>query len=343
MAIARAAGVESELELAFAGLHQLCAPFVDRLERLPGPQREALGTAFGLRDGDAPDRFLVGLAVLSLLSDVAEERPLVCVVDDAQWLDGATAQVLAFVARRLAAESVGLVLAVRESGGERHFDGLAELVVHGLDDRDARALLEAVVTGPLDERVRDRIVSETRGNPLALLELPRGRTPAELAGGFGLGDGPALTARIEESFRERLAPLPPSTRLLLLVAAAEPVGDPLLVWRAAERLGISGDAAPPATSAGLIELGAQVRFLHPLVRSAVYGAAARGRAPGRPSRAGRGDGRRRRSRSPRLASRPGDGRARRGRRRRAGALGRPRAGPRRPGGGCRLLRASRRA
>ena len=275
-AIARAAGVESELELAFAGLHQLCAPFVDRLDRLPGPQREALGTAFGLRDGDAPDRFLVGLAVLSLLSDVAEERPLVCVVDDAQWLDGATAQVLAFVARRLAAESVGLVLAARETRGERPFDGLAELVVRGLDDRDARALLEAVVTGPLDERVRDRIVSETRGNPLALLELPRGRTPAELAGGFGLGDGPddlSPPARIEESFRERLAPLPSSTRLLLLVAAAEPVGDPLLVWRAAEQLGISGDAAPPATSAGLIEFGAQVRFTHPLVRSAVYGAA----------------------------------------------------------------------
>ena len=271
--IARAAGVGSELELAFAGLQQLCSPFADRLERLPGPQRDALGTAFGLRDGGAPDRFLVGLAVLSLLSDAAEERPLVCVVDDAQWLDGATAHVLAFVARRLAAESVGLVLAVRESDAEHHFEGLPELVVQGLDDRDARALLETVVTGPLDERVRDRIVSETRGNPLALLELPRGRTPAELAGGFGLGDGPALTGRIEASFRERLAPLPPPTRLLLLVAAAEPVGDPLLVWRAAERLGVSGDAAPPAVSAGLVDFGAQVRFLHPLVRSAVYGAA----------------------------------------------------------------------
>jgi hypothetical protein len=230
-AIARAAGVEAEMELAFAGLHQLCAPFVDRLERLPGPQRDALGTAFGLRDGDAPDRFLVGLAVLSLLADVAEERPLVCIMDDAQWLDGASAQALAFVARRLGAESVGLVFAVREPTGERHFEGLSELLVHGLDDRDARELLEAVVAGPLDERVRDRIVSETRGNPLALLELPRGRTPAELAGGFGLADGPALSGRIEESFRERLAPLPPATRLLLLVAAAEPVGDPLLVWR----------------------------------------------------------------------------------------------------------------
>jgi DNA-binding CsgD family transcriptional regulator len=272
--IARATGVESEMELAYASLQQLCAPFADRIERLPGPQREALGAAFGVNDAGAPDRFLIGLAVLSLLSDVAEERPLVCVVDDAQWLDGASAQVLAFVARRLAAESVGLVLAVRESGGKRHFDGLAELVVRGLDDRDAQALLETVVAGPLDERVRDRLVRETRGNPLALTELPRGRTPAELAGGFGLADGPALTGRIEESFRARLAPLPAATRLLLLVAAAEPVGDPLLVWRAAARLGVADDAAPPATSAGLLELGTQVRFLHPLVRSAVYSDAA---------------------------------------------------------------------
>ena len=267
--IARAAGVESEMELAFAGLHQLCAPFVDRLDRLPGPQREALGTALGLREGDAPDRFLVGLSVLSLLSDAAEDRPLVCVVDDAQWLDGASAQALAFVARRLGAESVGLVFAVREL----QLEGLPELVVRGLDDGDAQALLEAVVAGPLDERVRDRIVAETRGNPLALLELPRGRTPAELAGGFGLNGGPALAGRIEERFQEQLAELPPATRLLLLVAAAEPVGDPLLVWKAAAALGIEGGAADPATEAGLVELGAQVRFRHPLVRSAVYGAA----------------------------------------------------------------------
>jgi DNA-binding CsgD family transcriptional regulator len=273
-AVARAAGVESEMELAFAGLHQLCAPFVDRLDRLPGPQREALGTAFGLRDGDAPDRFLVGLAVLSLLSDVAEERPLVAIVDDAQWLDAGSAQALAFVARRLGVESVGLVFAVREPAVERQFDGLAELIVDGLDDRDAHELLRGVITGPLDQRVRDRIVAETRGNPLALLELPRGRTPAELAGGFGLADGPALSGRIEESFRERLAPLPPSTRLLLLVAAAEPVGDPLVVWKAAAALELDAAAAAPATATGLVELGAQVRFGHSLVRSAVYRAAA---------------------------------------------------------------------
>jgi DNA-binding CsgD family transcriptional regulator len=272
-AIARASGVESEMELAYAGLQQLCAPFLDHLKRLPGPQRDALSTAFGLRDGDAPDRFLVGLAVLSLLSDIAEQRPRVCVVDDAQWLDAASAQALAFVARRLGTESVGLVFCVREPGGGPYFDGLPELAVGGLDDRAARELLATVVAGPLDERVRDRIVAETRGNPLALLELPRGRTPAELAGGFGLPDGPAVPGRIEQTFRERLAPLSRSTRLLLLLAAAEPTGDPVLVWRAAAELGIGPDAATPAAGAGLADFGAQVRFGHPLVRSAVYGAA----------------------------------------------------------------------
>ncbi len=272
--VVRAAGVESEMELAFAGLQLLCAPLRDRLERLPRPQREALATAFGLGDGDAPDRFLVGLAVLSLLSDAAEERPLVCVVDDAQWLDAASAQALAFVARRLQAESAGLVLAVRETAGERRFAELDELVVAGLEAGDARALLEAVLTGPLDERVRDRIVAETRGNPLALLELPRGRTPAELAGGFGLNGEPALAGRIEARYQERLETLPEASRLLLLVAAAEPLGDPLLLWSAAAALGIDAGAGAPAADAGLIELGTQVRFHHPLVRSAVYGAAA---------------------------------------------------------------------
>jgi DNA-binding CsgD family transcriptional regulator len=272
-AVARATGVGSEMELAYAGLQQLCAPFLDRLEGLPGPQRDALGSAFGLRDGEAPDRFLVGLAVLSLLTDVAEDRPLVCIVDDAQWLDTASAQALTFVARRLGAESVGLVFAEREPFGERHFEGLPELILFGLNDPEARELLARVVTGPLDERVRDRIVAETSGNPLALLELPRGRTLAELAGGFGLANGPALSGRIEQAFRERLATLPSSTRLLLLVAAAEPVGDPVVVWRAAAELGIGPNAAAPGTAAGLVNFGAQVRFRHPLVRSAVYGAA----------------------------------------------------------------------
>ena len=234
--VARAVGVESEMELAFAALQQLCAPMLDRLDRLPAPQQDALGVAFGLRAGDAPDRFLVGLAVLSLLAEVAEEQPLVCVVDDAQWLDRASAQALVFVARRLLAESVALVLVTREPSEE--LEGLPELVVEGLRNGDARALLGSALRVPLDERVRERIVAETRGNPLALLELPRGLTPAELAGGFGLPDAPGLSGRIEDSFRRRLAGLPADTQRLLLVAAAEPVGDPVLVWRAAGRLGI---------------------------------------------------------------------------------------------------------
>ena len=270
--IVRAVGVESEMELAFAGLHQLCAPMLDRFERLPGPQRDALATTFGLNLGAVPHRFLVGLAVLSLLSEVAEEQPLLCVVDDGQWLDEASAQVLGFVARRLLAESVAVVFAMREPSEE--FRGLPELVVEGLRDEDACELLASVIRGPLDDRIRDRIVAETRGNPLALLELPRGLTPAELAGGFGLPDAMALSGRIEESFQQRVDAQPKQTKLLLLVAAAEPVGDPILVRRAAERIGLSVEAPGPAEAAGLLELGARVRFRHPLVRSAVYRSAA---------------------------------------------------------------------
>jgi DNA-binding CsgD family transcriptional regulator len=266
---ARTAGVESEMELAFAGLQQFCAPFLDRLDRAPDPQREALSKAFGLSHGDRPDRFLIGLAVLGLLSDVAEERPLVCVVDDVQWLDHASVQVLGFVARRLQAESIALVFAVRETGGEDDLTGLDEIRLDGLADNDARALLDSVLTGPLEERVRDRIVAETRGNPLALLELPRGLTPEALAGGFGSPAASALPGHIEASFQRRLAALPPPTRRLLLVAAAEPLGDPLLVKRAAERLGVEA-ATGPAIATGLLDLGWRVRFQHPLVRSAVY-------------------------------------------------------------------------
>ena len=271
MRVARAVGVESEMELAFASLHVLCAPLLDRVEGLPGPQRDALGVAFGLRAGAAPDRFLVGLAVLTLLAEVAEDRPLLCVVDDAQWLDRASAQVLAFAARRLLAEPVGLIFAAREPGEQ--FGGLAELEVRGLPDQDARALLGSVVRFGLDEQVRDRIVAETNGNPLALLELPRGLGPAQLAGGFGLVEAQAVPARIEEGFRRRLAALPADTRSLLLVAAAEPAGDPVLVWRAAGRLGIAASAAKAAQADGLLETGGRVRFRHPLVRSAVYSAA----------------------------------------------------------------------
>jgi DNA-binding CsgD family transcriptional regulator len=267
-AITHAAGVEGEMELPFAGLQQVCAPMLDRLERLPAPQRDALAVAFGLTAADAPDRFLVGLAVLSLVSAAAESQPLLCVVDDAQWLDHASAQALAFVARRLLAEPVALLFGVRKPSEELR--DLPELVMEGLSDDDARTLLGAVMTGPLDELVRDRFVAETRGNPLALLELPRGLTPAELAGGFGLPVAPALSGRIEQSFQRRLAPLPQPTRRLLLVAAAEPVGDPGLLWRAADQLGIDASAADVAETEGLLEVGAGVTFRHPLVRSAVY-------------------------------------------------------------------------
>jgi DNA-binding CsgD family transcriptional regulator len=268
--VERAAGAESEMELPFAGLQQLCAPMLDALDRLPGPQRDALATAFGLSSGDAPDRFLVGLAVLSLLAEVAEEKPLVCLIDDAQWLDRVSAQTLAFVARRLLAEQVALVFAVREPGDEHEFSGLKGIHVRGLPDDDARALLGSVIRGPVDERVRDRILAETRGNPLALLELPRGLTPAELAAGFGLHDTAPLTSRIEDGFLRRLEALPDQTRRLLLIAAAEPVGDAASLWRAIEQLEIPPEALAPAEAAGLIEIGAQVRFRHPLVRSAAY-------------------------------------------------------------------------
>ncbi|MFL5829029.1 MAG: AAA family ATPase [Solirubrobacteraceae bacterium] len=266
--VVRAVAVESEMELAFASLHQLCAPMLDRIDRLPGPQHDALGIVFGLRAGTVPDQFFVGLAVLSLLSEVAEERPLVCVVDDAQWLDRASAQTLGFVARRLLAESVLVLFAGRETGAELR--GLPELEVRGLRDGDARELLGSVIRGPLDERVRERIVAETRGNPLALLELPKGLSSAQLAGGFGLPSGQSLPGRIEENFRRRLGDLPEETQRLVLVAAAEPVGDPALLWAAAQRLGIMREALAPAVSAGLLEVSAQVRFRHPLVRSAVY-------------------------------------------------------------------------
>jgi len=266
--VARATGVQSEMEFVFSGLHQLCAPLLKRAERLPVPQRDALRTAFGLAPGPPPDLFYVGLAVLSLLCGVAESQPLVCLIDDEQWLDQGSAHVLGFVARRLAADPVGLVLAAREPRAE--LAGLPELNVEGLQPEDARALLEGALAGPLDERVRDLIIAETRGNPLALLELPRGLTPVELAGGFGLPGAASLTGRIEDSFLRQLDALPEQTRRLVLLAAADPSGDPELVWRAAAQLGIPVHARTPAVEARLAEFGGRVQFRHPLVRSAVY-------------------------------------------------------------------------
>ena len=268
--IAWATGVENEMELAFAGLHSLCTPWLDRLGVLPEPQREALSTAFGLSSGPPPERFLVGLAVLSLLADVAEEQPVVCIVDDAQWLDQVSSQTLAFVARRLLAERVGFVFSVRGLGADDTFTGLPELLVEGLATDDARQLLDLTIPGVLDEQVKARILDETRGNPLALMQLPRGLTPAELAGGFGLTNTRPLTSRIEQSFLQQVRALPRDTQLLLLTAAAEPLGDVSLLWRAAEFLGIGAEAAQPAEADGLIEFGTRVRFPHPLVRSAIY-------------------------------------------------------------------------
>src|SRR3984885_6459671 len=246
--VARAVGVESEMELAFAALQQLCAPMMDRLGRLPAPQRDALGVTFGLSAGNPPDRFLVGLAVLSLFSEIAHERPLLCVVDDAQWLDRAPAQPLVVVARRLLAESGALIFATRDPGDE--LEGLPRLAVEGLRNGDARALLGSALRVPLDDRVRERLLAETRGNPLALLELPRGLTAAELAGGFGLPDAPGLSGRIENTFRNRLARLPADTQRLMLVAAAEPAGDPVLMWRAGTRRGGGVGGGGRATGGG---------------------------------------------------------------------------------------------
>jgi DNA-binding CsgD family transcriptional regulator len=269
--VLRAVGVESEMELAFAGLLQLCTPLLGSLAELPAPQREALEIVFGITAGPAPDRFLVGLAVLNLLSEAASSQPLLCVVDDAQWLDTASALVLAFVARRLLAEAVVFLFASRELGGEP--GDLPELQIQGLRSGDARALLGSVVAGRLDDRVRDVIIAETRGNPLALLELPRGLSPAQLAGGFGVTSALSLSTRIEESFLRQLHSFPEDTQRLLLLAAAEPLGDPVLLWGAAQQLKVPYEALTIATSVGMLEVGTCVRFRHPLVRSGVYRAA----------------------------------------------------------------------
>ncbi|BEL02006.1 LuxR family transcriptional regulator [Actinoplanes sichuanensis] len=294
--VVRSAGVEPETELAYSALQQLCAPLLEHLDRLPEPQRDALSTAFGLSSGRPPEGLVIGLAVLGLLAEAAAEQPLICVVDDAQWLDRMSEVILTFVARRLDSESVALIFAVRGTV----LDGLPDLLLEGLPDAEARALLDSVLPGLVDTRVRDRIVAETRGNPLALLELPRDLSPAELAFGFGqstrefgqsprgFGQGPrgfeqspggfgpgprgeaSVAGRVEETFQRRIAALPEDARTLLLAAAVEPVGDVPLLWRAAQRLGVGPEAAAPVEAAGLVEFGARVRFRHPLVRSASH-------------------------------------------------------------------------
>lgn len=265
------AGVQSDMELAFAGLQQLCAPLMDHVDELPDPQREALNVAFGRGAGPTPDRFLVGLAVLSLMAAATDDQPLLCIVDDAQWLDQVSVQILAFVARRLLAERVALVFAVRD-----HPDvlaGLPELMIDGLSNDDARALLESVTLGAIDPPIRDRIVAETRGNPLAIVEVPRSVSAAELSGGFWISGKRSSTAAIENDFVRCVQALPVDTQSLLLLAAAEPLGDAALFLRAAARLGVPVDALAPAEDAGVIEFGPRMRFHHPLMRSAAYRAA----------------------------------------------------------------------
>jgi DNA-binding CsgD family transcriptional regulator len=269
--VERAVGVEGEMELAYAAVHRLCSPILDLRASLPDPQREALEVALGLTGGSPPNPFLVGVAVLGLMTEAAADRPLLCVVDDAQWVDLASMGVLAFVARRLLAEKIGIVFAAREP--IHVLRGFAELRVDPLGHRDARALLDSVLPARLDERVLERIVVETGGNPLALLELPRDLTPAQLAGGFGLPIALPLSTQIEESFVRRLARLPRDTRRRLLLAAADLTGDAALEWKAAQILGIGESSAAGAESGGLLRFDGGVTFRHPLVRSAVYRAA----------------------------------------------------------------------
>ena len=267
--VARIAGVESELELPFAALHQLCAPMLSDVSSLPEPQERALQVAFGLKSGSAPDRFIVGLAVLSLFAEIAAKQPLVCLIDDAHWLDEASSHVLGIVGRRLLAESVLLAFATRESGEERLLADLPDLTLEGLANIHASELLASSITGRLDDHVRDRIVAETGGNPLALLELPKAMSQAELAGGFAL-PATRVAVQVEDSYLRRIEALPPQTRQLMLVAAADPTGDATLLWRAAQALDIGRDAAATLESEQLLQIGATVRFRHPLVRSAAY-------------------------------------------------------------------------
>ncbi len=273
MQITEVEGVQAEMELPFAGIERLCAPMFDGLDALAEPQQNALRVALGISSGDPPDKFLVAVAVLNLLSAIAEERPLLCLVDDAQWLDAASVLALGFVARRLLAEPVAMVFSLREPIATRALDGLPELSLEGLDEPDARALLSRAVPGRLDDRVRDRIIAETGGNPLALVELSQRMTAGERAGGFAPAAGGDLPVQLERRYVERVAGLPDATQRLLLLAAADALGDASLLWRAAERLSIDPTAVAPATEAGLLQIDDRVRFHHPLVRSAVYRAA----------------------------------------------------------------------
>ncbi len=304
MRTAEVEGIQVEMELSFAGIHRLCVPMLGGLEVLAEPQQNALRVAFGAASGDAPDRFLVAVAVLNLLSSTAEKRPLLCLVDDAQWLDAASVQALGFVARRLMAEPIAMIFSLREPITTRALDGLPQLSVQGLDEPDARALLSRAVPGLLDDRVRDRIIAETEGNPLALIELSQRMSRSERAGGFAPPTGSDLPSQLEERYLRRISALPVATQRLMLLAAAEPLGDAGLLWRAADRLSIDPGELVPATEAGLLDIDDRVRFHHPLVRSAVYRAASHRRTTARPRRARRRERSRARRRAPRMAPCP---------------------------------------
>ena len=271
--VAHVEGIQAEIELPVSGIQRLCAPLLDAVEELPEPQQKALGVAFGLSSGDAPDKFLVAVAVLNLLAANATERPLLCLVDDAQWLDVTSLGALGFVARRLVADAVAVIIALREPATTTALDGLPQLMLTGLDEPDARALLSRVVPGRIHEGVRDRIIGETRGNPLALQELSHRMTPAELAGGYAPAASDDLPSLLTQEYQRRIAELGAPTQLLMLLAAAEPLGDAALLWRAAERVSVEPSALTPASEAGLLEVDDHVRFHHPLVRAAVYRAA----------------------------------------------------------------------
>lgn len=266
--VERIAGVESEMEIPWAAAHQLCSPMIDHLDGLPPPQRDAISNAFGLSAVQPADAFLVGLGVLGLLSQAAEDRPLVCLIDDQQWLDFASSRILSFAARRLGWESLALIFSTRIP--DDHLNGLPELAVGGLPAEDLGLLLESTLPGKLDTRVRDRIVAETGGNPLALIELTRGMTPDQLAFGLELPGAVPLAGAIEDRFTQRVAALPDDTRRLLVLAAADPVGDPAPLWRAAKHLGIDPEAQEPAIEDGLAQFAPRVVFRHPLVRAAAY-------------------------------------------------------------------------
>ncbi len=325
-------GVQAEMELPFAAIHRLCAPLLDGLEVLAEPQQNALRVALGISSGDAPDRFLVAVAVLNLLAATAEKRPLLCLVDDAQWLDAASVQALGFVARRLLAEPVAMIFSLREPTTTRALDGLPQLSLEGLDEPDARALLSRAVPGRLDDRVRDRIIAETGGNPLALVELSQRMSPAERAGGFAPPAAGDLPSQLEEEYLRRVAGLPEATQRLMLLAAAEPLGDAALLWRAAERLSTDPGALAPATEAGLLEIDDRVRFSPPAGALSGLRSRVTRRTTARARRAGGGERSRARRRPPRLAPRTRGRRTGRSRGRRPRALRRTSAESRRPRG-----------